>query len=382
MASPCGSSSIPAVFMRGGTSNALMIHRSHLPFHEADWEPILAGAMGSPDPTGRQLNGMGGGVSSLSKVCVIQKSEREEADVDYTFVQLGILNGKMDLAGTCGNMTAAVGPFAVDEGLVEPVVEEEGSERMASVRIFNTNTNKIIHSRFAVEGVKPRFKSAGGYSIDGVPGTGSRITLSFLSPGGSKTGQILPTGNPVDILNLKVNKPPISRGPQTLRASLVDVANPAVIVLASDVGIQGGVRPDELDKDRGIMELLDEIRKEGARVMGLDPSIESIPKMVLVSAPQPSGGNPNIDIVARTLSMRQTHKAIPLTIALNLGVACNIPGTLPSSLVRCRVNEATVVVGHPSGQVEVGAQMRNGDVESAVLHRTARTLMRGDAYWQ
>ena len=411
-----------------------MIQRCHLPTNEADWRPLLAGALGSPDPYGRQLNGMGGGVSSLSKVCVIQVSRRDDADVDYTFVQMGIKDGNMDLAGTCGNMTAAVGPFALDEGLVHPVIEDgdDGDDddnnnnatgaKTVTVRIFNTNTNKIIHSRFSVEqeqeqdqkqgGVIWRFKPAGGYSIDGVPGTGSRITLSFLSPGGSKTGRTLPTGHPVDIMTLKLGNSGggsgSSRDSLKLEVSLVDVANPAVIIRAADIDVDGNIAPDQLDKDVGKMNLLEEIRREGARMMGLDPSVDSIPKMVMVSvsvsAPQPKPNSTStsaededgVDIVARVLSMRQTHKAIPLTVALNLGVACHIAGSLPHSLVRrggsgstststsSRSEGTTVVlVGHPSGKIEVGARMRDdGQVESAVLHRTARMLMRGEVFWR
>ncbi|KIW28937.1 uncharacterized protein PV07_04789 [Cladophialophora immunda] len=312
--------SLPATFYRGGTSKALMIQRHHLPADEEDWQPLLAGALGSPDPYGRQLNGMGGGVSSLSKACIIEPSLRPDADVDYTFIQMGIKDGKMDLAGTCGNMTAAVGPFALDEGLIDPAVESdvEGSERTVTVRIFNTNTNKIIHSRFAVNhGAKLRFNPEGTYSIDGVPGTGSRITLSFVSPGGSKTARSLPTGNPVDLLTLPHNQE--DRAPLTLRVSLVDVANPAVILQASDAGIDANISPDQLDGNIGKMDLLDAIRREGARMMGLDPKVDSIPKMVLVATPQPT--SKDVDLVARVLSMGQTHRAIPLTIALNLGVA-------------------------------------------------------------
>ena len=370
---------IPAVFYRGGTSNAVMVNRAHLPVDEAEWVPIFAGALGSPDPYGHQLNGLGGGISSLSKVCVIEKSQVDGADVNYTFVQVGVSDGKADTAGTCGNMTAAVGPYAVDEGLVEPEVQLDGGERIATVSIFNTNTNKIFHASFAVEGGKARFKSKGDYSIDGVPGTGSRITLSFVSPGGSKTGKTLPTGNPVDVLYIAATN---SREALTINASLIDVANPAVIVLASDAGIKGDVTPDQLDKDQATMDLLEDIRKAGAKLMGL-PNVASIPKIAIISAPQPSIDA--VDIVARVLSMEKTHKAIPLTIALNVGVASNILGTLPNSLAKAKggtTGRDSVVVGHPSGTLQVGAEMRDGEVKSGVLHRTARPLMRGEVYWR
>ena len=357
-----------------------MLHKADLPPCQADWQPILAGALGSPDSYGRQLNGMGGGVSSLSKVCVISCSSRDDADVDYMFIQMGIKNGRMDLAGTCGNMAAAVGPFAVDERLVVPATEVDGGERMASVRIFVTNTQKVIHTKFPVEGSNPSFKSRGDYAIDGVPGTGSRIALSFLSPGGAKTGRTLPTGHPVDSMDMTGMFPDGQKSGQTLAVSLVDVANPAVVILAFDIGVRGDVLPDQLDADREKMGLLEKIRREGARMMGMDPTVDSIPKMVLVSAPQSSADI--INLVARVLSMGQTHKAVPLTIALSLGVASQIPGTLPHSVVKGRKHVDRLVVGHPSGKLEVGAKMRDGHAESAVLHRTARPLMRGEVYWR
>lgn len=166
---------IQATFYRGGTSNALMIRKSDLPLNELEWEPMLAGALGSPDPYGRQLNGMGGGLSSLSKACIIAPSERSDADVEYTFVQVGIKTGKIDLTGTCGNMTSAVAPFAIDEKIVVPQFQEEDGRMTAAVNVFNTNTQKIIRCTINVDRGTKRFESTGDYSIEGVQGTGSRV---------------------------------------------------------------------------------------------------------------------------------------------------------------------------------------------------------------
>lgn len=358
-----------------------MIHRHDLPSEEASWQPILAGAMGSPDPYKRQLNGMGGGVSSLSKICVVSRSASPNADVDFTFVQMSITDGKMDLAGTCGNMTSAVGPFAVDEGLVVPrVVDDNGMGKMATVRIWNTNTSKVVHSTFAVEerDSQVKFKSTGLFTIDGVSGTGSRITLCFLSPGGAKTGKLLPTGNPVDLLDIKN---PTNGEKRSIKASLVDAANPAVIIHAADVGVPDDIQPDQLDADKSTMNLLEQVRREGARRMGLDPEVQSIPKIVMVSSPAASS-DPAINLVARVLSMQQAHKAIPLTIALNLGVAGGISGSIPNSLRTKTDNEDRSVISHPGGRIEVGAIMKDGHAESAVLYRTARPLMKGEVYWR
>jgi 2-methylaconitate cis-trans-isomerase PrpF len=372
---------IPAVFYRGGTSNALMIHARDLPSDQSSWQPILAGALGSPDPYKRQLNGMGGGVSSLSKVCVISPSTSSRADVEFTFIQMGIADGKMDPVGTCGNMTSAVGPFAVDEGIVVPkTLREEGGNRWATVRIWNTNTSKVIDSTFAVEEQqgKLRFKYQGDFAIDGVSGTQSRITLQFLEPGGAKTGKLLPTGNAVDVLKVKS---PSNGDVIEIEASLVDAANPAVIIKAEDIGVPGDVLPVDLDADHSTMDLLEKIRQQGASMMGMDPKVDSVPKIMMVSAPKPGCG-PDVNIVARVLSMRQAHKAIPLTIALNLGVACRIESTIPNLLRTRTGDEGIITIGHPGGTIEVGAVMKDGHAESAVLYRTARPLMKGEVFWR
>lgn len=153
-----------------------------------------------------------------------------------------------------------------------------------------------------------------------------------------------------------------------------------MIIRGSEVGIDAELTSDRLDADHERLALLDVIRKEGARLMGMDPEVESVPKLVMVFPPPPDSSD--INIFARVLSMRQAHRAIPLTIALNLGVACQIPGTLPQLMLKGFIDQGRVVVGHPSGKIEVGATMRDGDVEAAILHRTARPLMRGEVYWR
>ncbi|MFD0933596.1 PrpF domain-containing protein, partial [Methylobacterium trifolii] len=177
---------VPAVFMRGGTSKALMLHRRDVPRDVAEWEPLFLSAMGSPDPFGRQLDGMGGGVSSVSKICIVERSERADADVDYTFVQVAVREGRIDLSGNCGNMLSAVGPFAVDEGLVP------AGDGPVKVRIYNTNTRKLIEAAFAVRGGRAVY--GGDLTIPGVTGSGAPIRLDFLDPGGASTGRLLPTG--------------------------------------------------------------------------------------------------------------------------------------------------------------------------------------------
>jgi 2-methylaconitate cis-trans-isomerase PrpF len=333
--------------------------------------------MGSPDPYGRQLNGMGSGISSTSKVIVLSPPSRPEvADVDYTFVQVGIKDGVLDKAGNCGNLSSLVGPMGLNEGLVtEPSLETVDGQTIASVRIFNTNTSKVIVSRFAVEGTPPRYTPHGDYVMDGVPGTGNRITLRFLDPAGAKTGKALPTGNAVDVLTLEDGS--------TIPASLVDVSNPGVFVRAGDLGLADpeGLTPDIVEADPALKAKLAQIRRAGTSAMGLDPTIESVPKIVILFSDTRS---PDVDIRCLALSMGQAHKAVPLTLALCLGASCRIRGTIGSELLgrSQRKPDGSVVIGHPSGTVDIGTTMGpEGEIVSADLHRTARVLLTGQVHY-
>lgn len=307
-------STVPACFWRGGTSNGLLILKNNLPRDKEEWVSILCPAMGSGDPYGRQLNGMGGGISSLSKICVVAPSTRQDADVEYTFIQVGIEDNSLDMAGNCGNMSSAVGPFALDEGLLPAsalggrLVEEQGRS-YSTVRLFNTNTSKIIHSKFAVTQTedKLKYKPDGTFTIDGVSGTASPIALSFINPAGSKTGKMLPSGQVLDQLSLSDGT--------VIDSSLVDIANPAIFIRASDVGVTLPCSGTALDTDTELMARLEDIRRAGATQMGLDPNVRSIPKILLLSEPQ----GEDIDIRTLALSMGRCHKAVPLTHALNLG---------------------------------------------------------------
>ncbi|KAK5735452.1 hypothetical protein LTR17_008150 [Elasticomyces elasticus] len=376
--------SLPATFMRGGTSNGLLIHRHHLPADREKWQPILSSCMGSPDHYGRQLNGMGSGLSSTSKIIVVSKSSRPDVDVDYTFVQVDIKTGELDMAGNCGNMSSAVGPFAVNEGLITPAApnpRDHNDDDNVTVKMFNTNTSKTIYSTFPVttqtnQAGKLKFDPIGSYAISGVPSTGSLITLSFLHPGGATTGRTLPTGNPVDTLTLPDGS--------EIEATLTDIANPGVFVRAEDIGVNGDVLPDTLGKDAGLMARLETSRRAGARKMGLDPEVQSVPKIVLLSSPTDEEVEVGVNIVCRALSMQQPHRAVPLTLALNLGVSCGVEGTLGEQLAvgvdgGKKEGKGRVVIAHPSGHVEVGfTRGEDGEVQSAELGRTARVLMRGE----
>jgi 2-methylaconitate isomerase len=368
-----------AVFMRGGTSKAVMFRAEDLPRERARWAPIFLGVIGSPDANGRQLDGMGGGISSLSKVCVIGAPTRPDADVDYTFAQVSVTGATVDYSGNCGNMSSAVGPFAVDEGLVKAAGDE------TVVRIHNTNTKKIIVSRFAMDGGLAAVD--GDFILPGVAGTGAPVRLEFLEPGGAGTGRLLPTGNVVDRLEVA--------GAGTVEASLIDAANPCVFVAAEALGMTGIEMPDELDANRALLERLEAIRVAASLRMGIAgtaaeaASKPSIPKVAIVTGPRaaPTLAGDRIDaaaadITVRMISIGQPHRAVPLTGAMCLAVASRIPGSVAQRVARAAGSTETPVrIAQPSGLTVVGAAVRCSDdgwiADHATVYRTARRLMEG-----
>jgi 2-methylaconitate cis-trans-isomerase PrpF len=374
---------VRAVFMRGGTSKALIFREGDLPPERATRDRIFLAALGSPDPNGRQLDGMGGGISSLSKVCVIGPPTRADADVDYTFGQVAIANATVDYSGNCGNMSSAVGPFAVDEGLVDVTGEA------AVIRIHNTNTHKLIVSRFALE--DGRAAVDGDFALPGVAGTGAPIRLDFLDPGGAATGKLLPTGEPLDALSVP--------GLGELEASMVDAANPCVFVAAESLGLSGIEMPDELEHRPELLERLEAIRVAASLRMGLARSLEeaarkpSIPKIAVIAPAQPArtlAGEvtraDDADLTVRMISIGQPHRAVPLTGAMCLAVASRIGGSLAHRIARPPQSaDDPVRIAQPSGLTVVGAAVRRAFegtwiAEHATVYRTARRLMEGVVY--
>ncbi|WP_159350562.1 2-methylaconitate cis-trans isomerase PrpF family protein [Roseomonas harenae] len=369
---------IPAVFMRGGTSKAIMFHARDLPADREAWPPIFTAAMGAPDPYGRQLDGMGGGVSSLSKVCVLAPSARDDADVDYTFAQVMIREARVDYRQNCGNMSSAVGPFALDEGLVT------ASGETATVRIFNTNTQKIIHGTFPVEDGRTRYD--GDLLIPGVGGTGAPIRLDFLAPGGATTGRLLPSGAALDRLEVP--------GLGTIEVSLVDAANAAVFVRARDVGLNGTELPEALESRPEVLARLDAIRRAASVRMGIAPDEEAARKVtsvpfIAVVAPPADGPSlsgetvhaAEVDLVARVISNGQPHRALPLTISLCTAVAARIAGTVVAEALSPAAGSGVLRLGMPSGVLTVGAEVvREGGewvARAGSFYRTARRLFEG-----
>lgn len=369
---------VPAVFMRGGTSKAIILHARDLPEDEAERHRIFLRAIGSPDPGRRQLDGLGGGVSSLSKICVIGPPTRSDADVDYTFIQIPVSSDIPDYSANCGNMSSAIGPFSVEEGLVST---DDGE---AVIRIHNTNTSKIIESRFQVHEGLPLVE--GEFVNPGVSGSGAPIQLDFLDPGGAATGRLLPTGNVLDTL-----EDPILDGPVT--ASLVDATNAVVFIRAETMGLTGYETPDDIEARGDVMERLEAIRCGASVRMGLSPDTDAAraltgsPKVAMVAAPRAyvstAGGEiaaDAFDIAVRMISMGQAHRAVTLTGAMCTGVASGIAGTCVADTVRTGRGDL-VRIGHSSGVMPVKAQVLNGDngwqVERATVFRTARRLMEG-----
>ena len=372
--------SIPAVFMRGGTSRAVMFHARDLP-DRAEWDPIFLAAMGSPDPNGRQLNGMGGGISSLSNVCILAPSDRADADIDYTFAQVQIRDPHVDYRSNCGNMSSAVGPFAVDEGIVRPNGDS------AVVRIFNTNTRKIIRSTFPLE--DGRAATDGDLAIPGVAGTGAPVRLDFLAPGGATTGRLLPTGKPTDRLDI----PDIG----SIEVSLVDAANACVFVRARDLGLTGRELPEQLERDPALLERLQSIRRQASIAMGVARddaearTVAAVPIIGFIAPPMDAptlSGEPiaaaQVDLTARFLSNGQPHRALPLTASLCTAVAANIAGTVVAEALAPGAG-AQVRIGMPSGILTVGAEVEQDKTGQWVAHsgafyRTARRLFDGRIY--
>ena len=374
-----GQQAIPAVFMRGGTSKAIMFDGRALPADKAGWDGLFMAAMGTPDPYGRQLDGMGGGVSSLSKVCIIVPSERQDADVDYTFAQVQVRDARVDYRGNCGNMSSAVGPFAVDQGWIRA----EGDS--ATVRIFNTNTGKLIHATFATQDGSAVYH--GDLAIPGVSGAGSPIRLDFIDPGGATTGRLLPTGRPVDRLDVP--------GMGSIEASMVDAANACVFVRASDVGLTGRELPDELEAGADVLARLEAIRVQASLAMGIARTqadaraIRIVPFVGIVSpaadATTLTGQSiraGEIDLAARVISNGQPHRALPLTISLCTAVAARITGSIVASVLRPDAGQGRLRLGMPSGVLAIESVVEQASdgawvAHSGAFYRTARPLFSG-----
>lgn len=370
---------VRAAVIRGGTSKGVYLLANELPKDPAVRDKVILSIFGSPDP--RQIDGLGGADPLTSKVAILARSRRDDADVDYTFGYVGIDKAVVDYEGNCGNISQGVGPFAVDEGLV-PVVEP-----ITRVRIFNTNTKKIIEANVPVKNGKAM--TEGDFSINGVPGTGAKIILNFVNSGGSKTGKLLPTGNTVDKMELVDGR--------TVRVSLVDAANPAVFVQAADIGFTGKELPKDTTTNPRILAIMEEIRVKAAMVMKLAPGPDrvspAVPKVAFVSPPQDyetitgrKVAASACDLLARTKALAVMHKAYAVTGGICVSAAALIEGTVVNEVIGQQAKTTGVVrVGHPSGISEyiiVIAKRPSGEFEltQSAIAGTSRRIMDGYVY--
>ena len=379
---------IPATYMRGGTSKGVFFRLQDLP--EAAQVPgaardaLLMRVIGSPDPYGKQIDGMGGATSSTSKTVIISKSSKPDHDVDYLFGQVSIDTAFVDWSGNCGNLTAAVGPFAISNGLIDASrVPENG---VVTVRIWQANIGKTIVSHVPI--TNGAVQETGDFELDGVTFPAAEVRLEFMDPAAEEEGgggAMFPTGNVVDDLEVP--------GLGTLKATMINAGIPTIFVNAEAIGYTGAELQDAINSDPKALAMFETIRAHGAVRMGLIKHVDEIatrqhtPKVAFVAKPveyvASSGkriGVGDADLLVRAMSMGKLHHAMMGTAAVAIGTAAAISGTLVNLAAGGGDREA-VRFGHPSGTLRVGAQatQSNGEwtVVKAIMSRSARVLMEG-----
>ncbi len=378
---------IPATYMRGGTSKGVFFRLEDLP--EAAQAPgatrdaLLLRVIGSPDPYGKQIDGMGGATSSTSKTVILSKSARADHDVDYLFGQVAIDSAFVDWSGNCGNLSAAVGPFAITNGLVEANrVPQDG---LCTVRIWQANIGKTIIAHVPMTG--GAVQETGDFELDGVTFPAAEVQLEFLDPAedDGEGGAMFPTGNLIDDLEVP--------GIGVFKATLMTAGIPTIFLNAEDIGYTGAELQDAINGDPAALARFEAIRAHGAVKMGLIVDIseaakrQHTPKVAFVAPPQAytaSSGKPiaasEVDLLVRAMSMGKLHHAMMGTAAVAIGTAAAISGTLVN-LAAGGGMRSSVCFGHPSGTLRVGAEavLENGEwiVKKAIMSRSARVLMEG-----
>jgi probable AcnD-accessory protein PrpF len=379
---------IPATYMRGGTSKGVFFRLQDLP--EAARQPgaardaLLLRVIGSPDPYGKQIDGMGGATSSTSKTVILDRSARPDHDVDYLFGQVAIDKAFVDWSGNCGNLSAAVGAFAISGGLVDPArVPRDG---VAVVRVWQANIGKTIIAHVPM--TNGEVQETGDFELDGVTFPAAEVVLEFMDPAAEEEGAggaMFPTGQLVDELDVP--------GVGTLKATMINAGIPTIFVNAEDIGYTGTELQDAINSDPKALARFELIRAHGALRMGLIRHIDDAatrqhtPKVAFVAKPVPytssSGkqvGVGDIDLLVRAMSMGKLHHAMMGTAAVAIGTAAAIPGTLVN-LAAGGGERSAVRFGHPSGTLRVGAEATRQDgewsVTKAVMSRSARVLMEG-----
>ena len=372
--------------MRGGTSKGCLFHKEDLPENREEWDEIFLQVMGSPDP--KQIDGMGGTVSSNNKIVVIWKSEEPNVDIEYLVGQVIVGKKQVDYKSNCGNMTAAVPAFAVEEGMVDIV------EPVTTVRMLNKNTDKYINVTVLIDPETHTFAQDGDCEIAGVDGTAAELLVDFLDPAGAKTGKLLPTGHVKDVLDIP--------GFGKLEATILDVSNPIVLVRAEDIGMLGTELPEQVNANKTVSDLLEKIRGTACVMMGFAKDLQDatdrqpgVPKVGFVTKPQgytdiegTAVAPEKMDICARVISVFKCHKAIPLTAASSVAVAAFLDGSLVNETVgTLPEGKTTLRIGHPSGVmtmvptiVKHGENMADTEVPGVAVQRTARRIMDGTVY--
>jgi len=365
----------PCTIMRGGTSKGIFLMEKDLPADPSLRDRIILAVFGSPDL--RQIDGLGGADSLTSKLAIIGPAKQSDCDIDYNFGAVGIDKPFVDYSANCGNISSAVGPFAVDKGLVKAV------EPFTVVRIYNANTKKRIYSKVPVRNGEVVWE--GDYAIDGCPGTAAKIELSFMDPGGATTGRLLPTGNIVDELKLDTG--------ESYRVTIVDAGNPTAFVRAEELKLRGNELPAEFDQDMATRAKLEAIRKKVGEMMGI-PVSQSIPKISFIAPAQDfktvtgkTVGKNDVSMLARVMAMGKMHK----TFAITAGIPAAIGAVLPNSVVNQVVAggkpvpaDKAIVIGHPSGMMDIKVEMRMDKgqpyIVSCTVGRTARKIMDGTVF--
>ncbi|MFK7865603.1 MAG: 2-methylaconitate cis-trans isomerase PrpF [Pseudohongiellaceae bacterium] len=375
---------IPATYMRGGTSKGVFFKLTDLPkpaqVPGSVRDNLLLRVIGSPDPYGKQTDGMGGATSSTSKTVILSKSQEPDHDVDYLFGQVAIDKAFVDWSGNCGNLTAAVGSFAITNGLVD--AERIPENGIAVIRIWQANIKKTIIANVPI--TDGEVQETGDFELDGVTFSAAEVKVEFLNPADGE-GAMFPTGNVVDDLDVP--------GLGSFTATLINAGIPTIFLNANDVGYQGTELQEQINNDDKALAMFEKIRAHGAVMMGLisDPieaqNRQHTPKVAFVAASVPytsSSGKKietaDIDLSVRALSMGKLHHAMMGTAAVAIGTAAAIPGTLVN-LAAGGEERKSVTFGHPSGTLKVGAEaiLNEGQwrVSKVVMSRSARVLMEG-----
>ncbi len=372
---------VRCVIKRGGTSKGVFLHEADLPPDPGCRDRTILAIFGSPDR--RQIDGLGGADPLTSKVAIIRKSTRDDADVDYTFGAVGIEAAIVDYRGNCGNLSAAVGPFAIDEGLVQP------TGATTRVRIFNTNTGKILIADVRTD--RGQTVYVGDSRIDGVPGTSAPIALDYSASAGSVTGKLLPTGSVVEEIAVT--------GVGSVRVSIIDAGNPMCFLRAEAIGLVGCEPPDD-PAVLARLDLIEEIRAAAAVRIGMidraDRARHVIPAVPMLTLVAPSCDYPSyadgrsiakedMSFVARQFYMQQMHKTFAGTGTVSTGAAARIQGTVVNEVMAdSSARAGTVRIGHPSGvvpiEVEIAGAGSASILRKAAFNRTARRIMEGFVY--